>query len=79
MLAKSEIERQLEHFKTACTTDAAETAIWIKALEWVLGDDAHRAAYATWLAAFDMADFPPATPGERVYALLLDAAIIRLR
>jgi len=53
MLAKCEIERQLEHFKTACTTDAAETAIWIKALEFVLGNDAHRLAYAEWLRSIE--------------------------
>lgn len=47
MRAKSEIERQLEHFKSGkCGQhDSPTNQVWIEALEWVLGDPAHRAVY----------------------------------
>jgi len=81
MLAKCEIERQLEHFKTACTTDAAETAIWIKALEFVLGNDAHRLAYAEWLRSIEPepVELSKRTPREIVLRHSLLSALERLR
>lgn len=45
MLSKETIERQLAHFKHNCTSSMEETEGWIKALEWVLGDEKHRAVY----------------------------------
>jgi hypothetical protein len=50
MLSKRRIEQQLAHFKDGCasTHDPAQTseiAGWIAALEWVLGDEKHRAGY----------------------------------
>jgi hypothetical protein len=52
MRAKSEIERTLEHLKAGdCAADPAVNAIWITALEWVLGDEDHRKAYDEWLKA----------------------------
>jgi hypothetical protein len=81
MLAKSEIERQLKHFKTDRTTDAAETAVWIKALEWVLGDDAHRRAYDAWIMETMPAPTRPAewTPRELLLRHSLIMALERLR
>lgn len=32
-----------------CVAAPDVNAIWIEALEWVLGDEAHRAAYDDWL------------------------------
>lgn len=47
MLAKSTIEQQLEHLRGGCRDlNPEQTAIWMEALEWVLGDDKHRAAWA---------------------------------
>ena len=55
MRSKYEIERQLAHFRGDCATRDAEKEIWIKALDWVLGDAAHRANYDQWLEAMDQA------------------------
>jgi len=81
MRSKREIEHQLEHFKKGdCGSPANDIEIWIKALEWVLGDADHQKAYATWLDTLnDMAKTGEATPtGERVKALALLQALQRL-
>lgn len=87
MRAKREIEHTLEHLKSpACTADAAINAVWIEALEWVLGDAAHREAYAEWLRQIEP---PPlraadaavtgATARELVLQHSLFMALTRLR
>jgi hypothetical protein len=50
MRTKSEIERVLEHFSgNTCSTPAAEKAVWIAALNWVLGDNDHKRMYQNLL------------------------------
>ena len=80
MRSKHEIENQIEHFKSACPTAPEETAIWIRALEWVLGDAEHQALYANWLAAIEAEDLPDtASIYERILNLRLKQALERLR
>jgi len=79
MRTKAEIEKTLHHMKTVCGADPASNTVWIQALEWVLGDAEHRAAFKKWLDTMDMSEFPPETPGERVYAIMLTSALARLR
>jgi hypothetical protein len=67
MRSKADIERTLKHMKTDCPTDAATNAVWIAALEWVLGDDAHRAAYDDWLRQIE----PPPQPGLTIHEIML--------
>lgn len=84
MLSKQRIEQQLEHFKNGCkNADAGENEIWVKALEWVLGDEEHRKAYAAVIGQLELvaqrrfdAD---STARERIMALALSQALDRLR
>ena len=84
MLSKQRIEQQLEHFKNGCPwADPGENEIWILALEWVLGDEAHRQAYAEAIGQLELvaqgrfdAD---STARERIMALALSQALERLR
>ena len=87
MRSKREIERQLEHFKngTCHHTGSPENGIWIKALEWVLGDPDHQNAYAEWLKTLDAFIKPfseidkPMPPAELAQAFALRQALERLR
>ena len=84
MLSKQRIEQQLEHFKNGCAwADPGESEIWILALEWVLGDEEHRKAYAEAIGQLELvaqgrfdAD---STARERIMALALSQALERLR
>jgi hypothetical protein len=84
--SKRRIEQQLAHFKTDCESAhdpaiAQEIAGWVKALEWVLGDEDHRAAYATFIAELEKTASLPrdeATTRERVLSLTLSMALERL-
>ena len=84
MLSKKSIEQQLEHFKNGCPwADTGENEIWILALEWVLGDEEHRKAYAEAIGQLELvaqgrfdAD---STARERIMALALSQALERLR
>jgi len=78
MRSKAEIERTLRHMKAGCPTDAATNAVWIAALEWVLGDDAHRAAYALWLAEIDIT-VQDSVMSPRLLIVKLLMALERLR
>ena len=73
MRLKREIERQLEHFQNGkCHhTGSPENEIWIKALEWVLGDPDHQNAYAEWLKTLDefIKTNDSMTSGELVQAM----------
>jgi hypothetical protein len=84
MLSRQRIEQQLEHFKNGCPwADTGENEIWILALEWVLGDEEHRKAYAEAIGQLELvaqgrfdAD---STARERIMALALSQALERLR
>lgn len=92
MQSKRRIELQLAHFKDGCASvqdpaSASELAGWVKALEWVLGDEEHRAAYAKFLAELEeAAQLPSAasratdqtTVRERLMSLSLSMALERL-
>ena len=77
MRSKAEIEKTLAHMKADCTADPAVNAIWIAALEWVLGDEAHRQAYADWLREIHPPKNGITTPYEITVKLLM--ALERLR
>jgi len=79
MRSKADIERTLKHMKTDCPTDAATNAVWIAALEWVLGDDAHRAAYDDWLRQITPTPELPSTAREITLKYSLLMALERLR
>lgn len=81
MRSKSEIEFQLEHFRSSCTTDAPERQIWIAALEWVLGDDEHRTAYSNFIASLETFATPneESLPGDSIARHALAIALERLR
>jgi hypothetical protein len=51
MRSKREIVAQLEHLRTTCSNAGTpENETWVKALEWVLGDEAYQLAYAEYIA-----------------------------
>ena len=87
MLSKQRIEQQLEHFKNGCTNAGSrENEIWVEALEWVLGDEEHRKAYAAAISQLELVaqDAPgrfdaDSTARERIMALALSQALERLR
>jgi hypothetical protein len=64
MKSRAEIVRQLEHFKGDCPAGDSVNAMWIAALEWVLGNEQQREAHARLVAALkDMrADNEPPWP-----------------
>jgi len=64
-----------------CVAGAAVNAVWIEALEFVLGDDAHRVKYDEWLQAIaaPLDDEPNATGREIVLEHSLRMALLRLR
>lgn len=82
MLSKQRIEQQLEHFKNGCKKcDAGENEIWVKALEWVLGDEDHREAYAAFIRSLvEIAQErpEPITTSERITLVALRQALDRL-
>ena len=66
--------------KSDCPAAPAVNAVWIEALEWVLGDDAHRTAYDDWLRHIEPSDDAGEhTPRELVLKHSLLMAIQRLR
>ena len=84
MLSKQRIEQQLEHFKNGCTNAGSrENEIWILALEWVLGDEEHRKAYAEAIGQLELVAQgrfdTDSTVRERIMALALSQALERLR
>ncbi len=84
MLSKQRIEQQLEHFKNGCSNaESRQNEIWIQALEWVLGDEEHRKAYAAFIADLERhVQSPyrdPVPMGARAESLALRLALERLR
>ena len=84
MQSKQRIEQQLEHFKNGCPkADSHENEIWILALEWVLGDEEHRKAYAAYIADLErLVQSPyrdPVPMGAAAESLALRLALERLR
>lgn len=53
MRSKREIENTIAHMRSGCSADPAVNTIWIEALEWVLGDSAHRSTYDDWIRAIE--------------------------
>lgn len=83
MRTKQEIENQLAHFKNGeCQKHgSSENEIWITALEWVLGNEQHREAYAKWFEGLE-AFIPerPTTTAEGYHVgLALRTALEHLR
>jgi hypothetical protein len=82
MRSKTDIERTLAHMKTGnCAASAATNAVWIEALEFVLGDDAHRLKYDEFLRAIaaPLDDAPAAAGRELLLEHSLRMALLRLR
>lgn len=80
MRSKSEIEKTLAHMKADCTADPAVNAVWIAALEWVLGDEAHQQAYNHWLNTISHATEPPFhTTDEKFLSIIARELLTRLR
>jgi hypothetical protein len=82
MLSKQRIEQQLDHFRNACAgAGSVENEIWVKALEWVLGDEEHREAYAAFIRSLvEIAQErpDPQTVSERITLVALRQALDRL-
>jgi hypothetical protein len=82
MRSKSDIERTLAHMTTGnCTASSATNAVWIEALEFVLGDDAHQAKYDEFLRAISapLDDAPAAAGRELLLEQSLRLALLRLQ
>lgn len=82
MRSKAEIERTLAHMKSGnCVAGATVNAVWIEALEFVLGNEAHRLKYDEFLQAIAAPlDEPPHEAGrEFVLEQSLLMALDRLR
>lgn len=77
MKSKREIENQLAHFRTDCPqSGTAENEIWIRALEWVLGDLEHQANYALFIKELHTLVLDANSP--RATTLALGLALDRL-
>ncbi len=81
MRSKREIEKTLQHLRSECRAGSEENAIWIKALEWVLGDEEHRAAFDKAVSTLveNGQESPSDTISERVTKIALNIALERLR
>ena len=84
MQSKQAVENLLKHFKDGCPwADPGENEIWIQALEWVLGDEEHRKAYAAFIADLERhVQSPyrdPVPMGAAAESLALRLALERLR
>ena len=82
MRSKTDIERTLAHMKNGnCTASAATNAVWIEALEFVLGDDEHRLKYDELLRAIaaPLDDSPHSAGRELMLEYSLRTALTRLR
>lgn len=82
MRSKTDIERTIAHMKNGnCTASAATNAVWIEALEFVLGDDAHRLKYDEFIASIEPepVELSELTPRELALRYSLLMALERLR
>jgi acyl-CoA thioesterase len=80
MRTKRQIENQLQHFRNDCpAADSGENKIWIKALEWVLGDEEHQKTYAAFISSLEKLGELPSdiehTLRERSISLALNQAL----
>lgn len=80
MRSKAEIERVLNHMRTDCAGEPAHNAVYMEALEWVLGDDAHKQAYDEFIRHLEPPELTGSTTSElhrTTRELLLEHSLLR--